>query len=60
MKIRMLINHPRAGGGQYRQGEVYEFANDVARRWIERGRAEEVIERPKPLPKKQEKKIDGD
>jgi hypothetical protein len=51
MKIRMLTNFPRGSGGHYREGEVYEFANDVARRWIERGRAEEVKERREPRPK---------
>ena len=54
MKIRMLINFPRGGGGYYQEGEVYEFANDVARRWIERGRAEEVKERREPRPKDKE------
>jgi hypothetical protein len=54
MKIRMLMNFPRGGGGYYREGEVYEFANDVARRWIERGRAVEVKEPPKIKTKKEE------
>jgi hypothetical protein len=52
MKIKMLTTEPKAGGGHYEVGEVYDFPTDVARRWIERGKAEAVKQAP---PRKEEK-----
>lgn len=45
MKIRIVQTQPKAGGGQYRMGEVYEFPDDVAQRWIALGIADALVEK---------------
>lgn len=46
---------PRAGGGHYEAGTVYDFPRDVAQRWIAEGRAEAVKKERGEAPKEENK-----
>lgn len=52
MKIKMLVSEPKAGGGHYEVGEIYEFPDDVAARWIAHGKAIEAVEKRRSAPKR--------
>lgn len=52
-KIKILTSEPKASGGSYEAGEVYDFPADVAARWVAQGKAEAVVERRPPKPKEQ-------
>jgi hypothetical protein len=52
MKIKMLSNQPAAASGLYAAGEVYDFPDDVAARWIAQGKAVEAVEKRWPAPKR--------
>jgi hypothetical protein len=54
MKIKMLTTERKAGGGFYEPGEVYDFPPDVARRWIEQGKAEAAKQARAGQPPKEE------
>ena len=52
MKIKMLSNQPAAESGHYEAGEVYDFPDSVAYRWIAQGKAVEAAEKRWPAPKR--------
>lgn len=52
MKIKIVMSEPKAGGGRYEVGEIYEFPDDVAGRWIAQGKAIEAVEKRKSAPKR--------